>query len=46
VGSDDLQQWFAIQEDIPLQEAVQNSEGTYMQLLSFPASSYRYLKIG
>ncbi len=44
-GSDDLKQWFAIQEDIPLQEAVQNSEGTYMQSLSFPASSYRYLKI-
>ncbi|WP_184546636.1 DUF3999 family protein [Mucilaginibacter sp. FT3.2] len=45
MGSDDLKQWFAIQEDISLQEAVQNSEGTYMQSLSFPASSYRYLKI-
>ncbi|WP_290307502.1 DUF3999 family protein [Mucilaginibacter flavus] len=45
VGSDDLKQWFAIQENIPLQEAVQNSEGTYMQSLSFPASSYRYLKL-
>ena len=45
MGSDDLKQWFAIQEEIPLQEAVQNSEGTYMQSLSFPASSYRYLKI-
>ncbi|WP_183565551.1 DUF3999 family protein [Mucilaginibacter sp. SP1R1] len=45
MGSDDLQQWFAIQEEIPLQEAVQNSEGTYMQSLSFPASNYRYLKI-
>lgn len=45
VGSDDLQQWFAIQEDIPLQEAVQNSAGAYMQSLSFPASSYRYLKM-
>jgi hypothetical protein len=44
-GSDDLKQWFAIQEDISLQEAVQNSEGTYMQSLSFPASNYRYLKI-
>ncbi|MDN3550430.1 DUF3999 family protein [Mucilaginibacter aquaedulcis] len=44
-GSDDLKQWFAIQEDIPLQEAVQNSEGTYMQSLSFPASNYRYLKL-
>lgn len=45
LGSDDLNQWFAIQEDIPLQEAVQNSEGTYLQSLSFPASNYRYLKI-
>jgi hypothetical protein len=45
VGSDDLKQWFAIQEDIPLQEAVANSEGTFMQSLSFPASNYRYLKI-
>lgn len=45
MGSDDLKQWFAIQENIPLQEAVQNSEGTYMQSLSFPASSYRYFKI-
>lgn len=44
-GSDDLKQWFAIQEDIPLQEAVVNSEGTYMQSLSFPASNYRYLKL-
>jgi hypothetical protein len=45
VGSDDLKQWFAIQEDIPLQEAVVNSEGTYMQSISFPASNYRYLKL-
>ncbi|MEO3405769.1 hypothetical protein AAFN85_17785 [Mucilaginibacter sp. CAU 1740] len=45
LGSDDLNQWFAIQEDIPLQEAVQNSEGTYLQSLFFPASNYRYLKI-
>ncbi|WP_121808520.1 hypothetical protein [Mucilaginibacter kameinonensis] len=45
LGSDNLNQWFAIQEDIPLQEAIQNSEGTYLQLLSFPASNYRYLKI-
>jgi len=45
LGSDDSNQWFAIQEDIPLQEAIQNSEGTYLQSLSFPASNYRYLKI-
>ena len=45
VGSDDLKQWFAIQEDVPLQEAVVNSEGTYMQSLAFPTSNYRYFKI-
>ncbi|AYL98344.1 hypothetical protein [Mucilaginibacter celer] len=45
LGSDDMNQWFAIQEEIPLQEAVQNSEGTYMQSLFFPASNYHYLKI-
>lgn len=45
VGSDDLKQWFAIQEDVPLQEAVANSEGTYMQSLAFPTSNYRYFKI-
>jgi hypothetical protein len=44
-GSDDLKRWFAIEEDIPLQDAVLNSDGTYLQSLSFPASNYRYLKL-
>lgn len=44
-GSDDLKNWYAIEEAIPLQEAVLNSDGTYEQSLSFPASSYRYLKL-
>jgi hypothetical protein len=44
-GSDDLKRWFAIEEEIPLQEAVADSDGTYMQALSFPASDYHYLKL-
>ncbi|MFI5136923.1 MAG: hypothetical protein ACHQIM_03790 [Sphingobacteriales bacterium] len=44
-GSDDLKQWFAIKEDIPLREGEINSDGTYLQSLSFPASDYHYLKL-
>ena len=44
-GSDDLEKWFAIDENVPLQKAVLNSDGTYLQSLSFPASNYRYLKL-
>jgi hypothetical protein len=44
-GSDDLKNWYAIEEAIPLQEAVLNSDGTYEQSLSFPTSNYRYLKL-
>jgi len=44
-GSDDLQRWFAIDEDVPLQQAGLNSGGAYLQSLSFPASNYRYLKL-
>jgi Protein of unknown function (DUF3999) len=44
-GSDDLKKWYAIEEGIPLQQAVLNSDGSYLQSLSFPASSYRYLKL-
>jgi len=44
-GSDDLKRWFAIEEEIPLQEAVADSDGTYLQALSFPASNYHYLKL-
>jgi hypothetical protein len=44
-GSDDLQRWFAIEEDIPLQEAVLDNDGSYLQSISFPASNYHYLKL-
>ncbi|HVW94560.1 MAG TPA: hypothetical protein VHA56_01160 [Mucilaginibacter sp.] len=44
-GSDDLKKWFAIEENIPLQEAVRNNDGSYMQSISFPASNFRYLKL-
>jgi hypothetical protein len=44
-GSDDLKNWYAIEEDIPLQDAVSNGDGTYLQSLSFPTSNYHYLKL-
>jgi hypothetical protein len=44
-GSDDQQRWFAIEEDIPLQEAVLDNNGSYLQSISFPASNYHYLKL-
>jgi len=44
-GSDDLQRWFAIEEDISLQPAVLDNDGSYLQSIAFPASNYRYLKL-
>jgi len=45
LGSDDLQHWFAIKEQINLQQTVAGNTGTFEELLAFPASNYRYLKI-
>jgi len=44
-GSDDGKRWFAIEEEVPLQDADLNSGGSYLQSLSFPASNYHYLKL-
>ncbi|MES2275740.1 MAG: DUF3999 family protein [Bacteroidota bacterium] len=45
-GSDDLQQWFAIAENMNLGTAASTDDkGIYEQQLTFPASSYRYLKM-
>ena len=44
-GSDDLQHWFAIKENIQLQDAGTNDDADYEQMLSFPTSDYRYFKI-
>lgn len=46
-GSDDLNKWYAIKENILLEEAVSGEvgNGTYQQQLNFPSSSYRYLRI-
>ena len=44
-GSDDLQRWFAIEEDVPLQEAVLDNNGSYLQSIAFPASNYHYFKL-
>lgn len=44
-GSDDLQHWFAIKENIGLQQTVAGNTGTFEELLTFPVSTYRYFKI-
>ncbi|HVV55232.1 MAG TPA: hypothetical protein VHC47_07910, partial [Mucilaginibacter sp.] len=44
-GSDDMQHWFAIKENIELQGANEGTEPEYEQMLSFPASKYRYFRI-
>jgi len=44
-GSDDLQHWFAIKENIQLQDAGSGDNADYEQMLSFPTSDYRYFKI-
>ncbi|WP_345949970.1 hypothetical protein ABDD95_00655 [Mucilaginibacter sp. PAMB04274] len=45
LGSDDLQHWFAIKENIPLQETISGTGGTFQELLTFPVSTYQYFKI-
>ena len=44
-GSDDMHQWFTIDEDIYLQKAFITDSDRYVQTIQFPASSYKYLKI-
>lgn len=44
-GSDDLQHWFAIKENIQLQDAGSGNDADYELMLSFPTSDYRYFKI-
>jgi hypothetical protein len=45
LGSDDLKHWFAIKEDIVLQNTGDARTGSFDELLTLPASTYRYLKI-
>lgn len=44
-GSDDLNNWYAIKENVLLEEAGANDLGKYEQLLRFPSINYRYIKI-
>jgi len=44
-GSDDQQHWFAIKENIQLQDAGTGNDADYEQMLSFPISDYHYFKI-
>ncbi|MVN90472.1 DUF3999 family protein [Mucilaginibacter aquatilis] len=45
LGSDDLQNWFAIKEHVLLDASSNAEDGVTEQLLNFPASTYRYIKI-
>ncbi len=45
-GSDDLTDWFAIKENIPLSGVSDNThKEIYELVVRFPANSYRYLKV-
>jgi hypothetical protein len=44
-GSDDLKQWYAIDENIPLTQAGNSNNGVYEQMLNFPSSTYKYFKL-
>lgn len=44
-GSDDLKNWFAIKEDIPLEQASAGRGTEYQQSLTFPTSNYRYFRV-
>ncbi|MDB5157335.1 MAG: hypothetical protein JWR50_2042 [Mucilaginibacter sp.] len=44
-GTDDTKKWYAIKEDFNLTDAEAGNDGTFKQLLNFPASNYHYFKI-
>jgi len=44
-GSDDLKNWFAIKEDMPLEQAGEDKGADYQQVLTFPTSNYRYFRV-
>ena len=44
-GSDDRQKWYAIREQIELQEAGSDTADHFVQSVAFPSSSYHYFKI-
>ncbi|HEY4323562.1 MAG TPA: DUF3999 family protein [Mucilaginibacter sp.] len=44
-GSDDLSHWFAIEEGLRLEQPGGEEKSDYVQSITFPASSYHYLKI-
>src|ERR1700744_3473148 len=44
-GSDDLKNWYAIEEDIPLEQAGAGRGTDYEQSLTFPTGNYRYFRV-
>ena len=44
-GSDDLAHWYAIKENVQLEEAGEDSKTDYQQKIDFPNNDYRYFKV-
>jgi len=44
-GSNDNQRWYVISENISLDNVFSSSDDTFVQLLSFPNSNYKYISI-
>lgn len=44
-GSDDINHWFTIDEDIYFQKQFVTDSDKYVQTIQFPTSTYKYLKI-
>jgi hypothetical protein len=44
-GSDDLNNWYAIQQNTAMEPGVGAASDKYVQLLRFPLSNYRYIKL-
>ena len=44
-GSDDMDRWFTIAEDIYFEKKFTDKTDKYVQTIRFPVSSYKYLKI-
>jgi hypothetical protein len=44
-GSDDREKWFVIREHIILEQAGSDTADHYVQAISFPSSTYRFLKL-
>jgi hypothetical protein len=44
-GSDDREKWYIIDDGILFQRSYQNTDGNFIQTISFPLSKYKYFKL-